>query len=237
MSVFNEMRAVLAKSIWTKMTIQVLMILLYLTRACQAQAQGGVSARLPEVNNYDYEYDYQPIDQWQQRFNQAKANTLNNVPMQKRTFHPVDIKNCLEKARRDFKKAMRTSSVEVTRNGKRVYNGRQRRSLYHAVKTVQMSNCINPPQNKDEYQNKINKVIFEEIGGLGRAIGRQLRTVSQDIVSKLGRLEKLLRERKRRKKEVTIEENSEESSVTEQNKSKEVSTGESSEATYSSISI
>ena len=104
MSVFNEMKAVLAKSIWTKMTIQVLMILLYLTRACHAQAQGGVSARLPEVNNYDYEYDYQPIDQWQQRFNQAKANTLNNVPMQKGTFHPVDIKIALTRQGETLKK-------------------------------------------------------------------------------------------------------------------------------------
>ena len=63
------------------------------------------------------------------------------------------------------------------------------------------------------------------MGGLGRAVGRQIR-----------RLEKLVKERKRREKKENFEEISEESSVTDEKNSREVSTGESSEATYSDIS-
>ena len=59
------------------------------------------------------------------------------------------------------------------------------------------------------------KKIFERLGGLGRAVGRQLRTVSQDLLkfdSRLSSLEKFVKERKRQKKGETTEETIEKSS-------------------------
>ena len=64
-------------------------------------------------------------------------------------------------------------------------------------------------QNQDENVKK----IFERLGGLGRALGTQLKTVSQDLLkfdSRLSRLEKFVKERKRRKKGETTEETSKE---------------------------
>ena len=68
------------------MTTQGLLILLSLTRACWAQAQGGLLVPLPVRNDYyDDEYDdegnkvleeIKPIDQWQKRFD--KANITKN---------------------------------------------------------------------------------------------------------------------------------------------------------------
>ena len=102
---------------------------------------------------------------------------------------------------------------EVNRNG--TYNRKYKRELYMAVRNSQMSNCINPQQNQEEHHKKINSEIFEKMGGLGRAVGRQLRTVSQDLLkfdSRLSSLEKFVKERKKRKKGETTEETSKESS-------------------------
>ena len=91
-------KAVLAQNIRTKMTIQGLIIWLLFTSACQTLPLGN--------NNSDKQI--QTIDRWQQRFNQARANALNNIQIQNGSFNQVEIERCIKKARQEYRDAMAT---------------------------------------------------------------------------------------------------------------------------------